>query len=299
MSEADILKFYTQHSRITDPGKQAHLFADLPRDIPGLCRTVQGLIVHYNGEFSIPPERLPEVDTRYVEAMLARIMELDDRPLTEARPPEKRLVGCCRDFAVLFCAMARHLGIPTRARVGFAAYINLGQPGFYVDHEVAEFWDGARWRLVDPEQTPELIERNQIQFDVTNIPRDQFVVSGMAWRGSKAGTFDPNQFGVEPADTFLRGWWFMRDRMLVDFMGLTKREILLWDSWGLMEYEPAPTEAEEKRLDRIAEITEAEIGSAEFEEIQNLYETQPRLKMPLSIMNYSPAAEPRQISITI
>src|SRR5256886_10114387 len=39
------------------------------------------------------------------------ISALDPRPLAEARPPERRLVGCCRDFTVLLCAMARHHGI--------------------------------------------------------------------------------------------------------------------------------------------------------------------------------------------
>jgi hypothetical protein len=50
--------------------------------------------------------------------------------------PRQRLVGCCRDFTVLFVAIARHKGIPSRAGVGFARY----------------FFDGwLRWRLVGPE----------------------------------------------------------------------------------------------------------------------------------------------------
>jgi hypothetical protein len=31
-----------------------------------------------------------------VDAMLARLTELDDRPLTKPRPPKERLIGCCR-----------------------------------------------------------------------------------------------------------------------------------------------------------------------------------------------------------
>lgn len=79
--------------------------------------------------------------------MLGRLFETDDRPLTEERPPEKRLLGCCRDFTVLLVAVARHEGIPARARVGFAAYFI---DGYNVDHEVAEVWDAGegRWRLV-------------------------------------------------------------------------------------------------------------------------------------------------------
>src|SRR5574337_485044 len=115
------LIYYTEQSSITDPGEYGWMFADLPRDVAGLCRVVQGLVFHYReGEmfgYNIPQERLAEVDTRAVPLMLVRIHELDGRPLTETRPVEKRLVGCCRDFATLFCAMARQQGIPTRTRV--------------------------------------------------------------------------------------------------------------------------------------------------------------------------------------
>jgi transglutaminase-like putative cysteine protease len=54
--------------------------------------------------------------------MLGRLFELAERPLGESRSLSERLVGCCRDFTVLFLTMARELGIPARARVGFAAY---------------------------------------------------------------------------------------------------------------------------------------------------------------------------------
>ncbi len=147
----DITAYYTQQSRITDPGAYSDLFADLPRDIPGLCRVVQGLIIHYRGgemfNYTIPADRLPEIDTCYVEKMLARISEMDARPLTEPRAPGKRLVGCCRDFATLFCAMARYHDIPTRTRVGFGNYFI---PGFNYDHEIVECWDAdqQRWRLI-------------------------------------------------------------------------------------------------------------------------------------------------------
>ena len=86
-----------------------------------------------------PRARMAEIDTRHVAAMLSRLAALDPRPLTEARPPERRLVGCCRDFTVLRCALARHRGIPVRARVGFATYFT---PGFHVDHEIVE-WGGT------------------------------------------------------------------------------------------------------------------------------------------------------------
>jgi len=143
----DPLTYYAEHSPFTDPGRQSGLLNDLPRDVAGLCRVVQGLVVHYRlghlFDLEIPEERLPEIDTRYAESMLTRIVELQDSSLAEERPPEKRLVGCCRDFTVLFVTMARHLGIPARARVGFADYF---VPDYNVDHEVAEVWDAGERR---------------------------------------------------------------------------------------------------------------------------------------------------------
>src|SRR5438093_677532 len=114
--------------------------AEVRARVHALTLSVQSLVFHSFADEKIfgwrpPKDRLPEIDTRRVRAMLARLAALDPRPLAEARPPERRLVGCCRDFTVLLCAMARHHGIPVRARVGFARYFI---PDFHVDHEIVE-----------------------------------------------------------------------------------------------------------------------------------------------------------------
>lgn len=75
--------------------------------------------------------------------MLARIKELDDRPLKFPRQPDKRLVGICRDQATLLCALLRHQGVPARVRFGFSAYF---EPNFYFDHVVSEFWQADEQR---------------------------------------------------------------------------------------------------------------------------------------------------------
>src|SRR3712207_4652417 len=122
----ELLAFYTQQSPITDPGPYAGLFDELPSDIDGLCRVVQGLHMHLDEGpmygITISQERLPESDLRTVPSMLKRILEIHDLPLGEARPPEQRLIGCCRDFAVMLCAMLRHKGVPARVRFGFSLY---------------------------------------------------------------------------------------------------------------------------------------------------------------------------------
>ena len=92
--------------------------------------------------------RQSEVQIRPLSAKLERIAELDPRPLTEPRDPDKRLVGNCRDFTLLLVGLLRHQGVPARARCGFGRYF---EPGHYEDHWVGEYWNAAqgRWVLTD------------------------------------------------------------------------------------------------------------------------------------------------------
>jgi len=147
--------FWAVQSLVTEPGPAAAAIDRLPSDLGALRAASQQLVFHYwaDGDWAengIAPERISEIDTRYAAAMFARLGELADLPLSAARQPRQRLVGCCRDFTVLFVSMARHKGIPSRARVGFAGYLIDGR---LIDHEIAEVWDGSaeRWRLVEPE----------------------------------------------------------------------------------------------------------------------------------------------------
>jgi hypothetical protein len=293
----DPLIYYAEQSRVTDPGKHVGLLDGLPRDIRGLCWVVQGLVIHYReGDrfgYAIPEERLSEVDTRYADRMLTRIREMDDSPLVEERPPEKRLVGCCRDFTVLFLTLARHVGMPARARVGFASYFD---PHFNHDHEVADVWDAEeqRWRLVDPQMSERHIGWNGIRFDVTDVPRDRFLVGGLAWQTCREGREDPGKFGVDP-DGDLKGWWFIRHKLVQDLAALNKSEVILWDVWGLMEGEPPGKDLD--MLDRVATLTQA--GNEAFDELQRLYEKEPNLRVPITVKSYSPVAPPRAVRVEV
>jgi hypothetical protein len=119
--------FWAVQSLVTEPGAAAAAIDELPSDLGALRAASRQLVFHYwaDGDYAangVAPGRISEIDTRYAAAMFARLAELADLPLSAARQPRQRLVGCCRDFTVLFVAMARHKGIPARARVGFARY---------------------------------------------------------------------------------------------------------------------------------------------------------------------------------
>jgi hypothetical protein len=117
--------YYTAHGPITDPGSHASSLDRLPVDLRELSRAVRGLIIHYQSDThvacDVPAERFDVVRTRRLVSMLTRLADLDPRPFTIARPPERRLIGCCRHIATLMCAILRHHGVPARVRVGFAS----------------------------------------------------------------------------------------------------------------------------------------------------------------------------------
>src|SRR4029077_4751620 len=176
--------------------------------------------------------RAQEVHTRAADDVLACVLEHDGAPLGEARPPSKRAVGNCRHFPLLLVAMLRHKKIPARSRCGFAAYFERGR---YLDHWVAEYWNGTRWVMVDAQLDEVQKKLFHIAFDPLNVPRDEFLVAGDAWARCRGGGLDPGTFRI----TDMPGWWFIAGNVVRDIAALNNREMLPWDVWGAM---PQPGE---------------------------------------------------------
>jgi len=114
------LRDYAMPGVMTDPGGQAPLLDGLPRDVASLVQVIQGLAVHVfwaeRYGLSLSDERKSEVNLRGVRDKLARLQELDERPLIQARPLERKLVCNCRDCCALRATFLMHLGVPDRAR---------------------------------------------------------------------------------------------------------------------------------------------------------------------------------------
>jgi len=215
----DPQEYYREQSRITDPGAYWSLLDDLPSDVEGLCRAARGLIAHHlDGArffgYAVAQGRRLELDTCSVVEMLQRICDLDGGPLTQERPPERRLAGYCRGFATLFCSMARHKGIPARVRSGYARYFH---PGFSYDHMLAECWDAGQelWLLADPEMSPRHVEVYNVSFDPHDVPRGEFIGGGRAWMMCRGGEADAENFGLAP-ESERKGWRHVRDRLVRD-----------------------------------------------------------------------------------
>ena len=263
---------------MTDPGERAYLFDDLPTGLPALCQVAQGLLLHvfWAERYGVvlSDERKQEVEIRPVSDKLTLIQELDDRPLTAERALEKKLVGNCRDFSVLLCAMLRHQGVPARARCGFGAYFT---PGKYEDHWVCEYWkeDEGRWVLVDAQLDALQRQVLGVPFDPCDVPRDQFLVGGKAWRMCRAGRADPDDFGIFD----MHGLWFVRGDLGRDLLALNKVEILPWDGWGLIGKSDEDLSSDDWAvLDRIAELTA--VDDPPFSDVRAVCEGDERFRVP-------------------
>ena len=271
---------------MSSAGRYARTFDALPDEIPALTRVVQGLAVYdvvaptFYG-LTIPAERQNEIHLRPIEKLLERVHAMDDRPLSIARPVDKRLVSRCRHFALLLLGMLRAKQIPARARCGFGSYFN---PPYFEDHWVCEHWSAAeaRWILVDPQIDEVWRTQLRIDHDVLNVPRDRFLVAADAWTRCRAGDADPTRFGIQFGG--LRGLWFVAGNLIRDLAALNKVEMLPWDVWGAQPRSNEPLDDEQLAFfDGLAELTrEPEVA---FDDLREVYASDARVRVPQTVFN--------------
>jgi len=216
---------YARHSRWSEPGPFAAHLDNLPAARAALPEIVGGLVLH--PLFAPAGSDASEASLRSIPEMLSALFERDPQPLKQAREPDRRLIGTCRNYALLACAILRKHGTPARLRVGFADYFTRD---FWEDHWVCEYHDGDAWRLLDAELTGEVRRRFGIGFDPADVPRDRFVSVGLAWQTLRRGERDPARFGVSILG--ICGLWFVAGSLLRDLAALAKEEMMPWDSWG-------------------------------------------------------------------
>ncbi|KAK3391257.1 hypothetical protein B0H63DRAFT_467598 [Podospora didyma] len=250
-------EFWTQHSPVTTPGAAAAVHIDaLPSDLASLRHASSQFVFHFRGDFAkhgVPEERRAEISLRYADAMFSALLSRSsghysttaaaaattteelENPLSYSRDNRTdRVVGCARDAVVLFVAMARQKGIPARGRVGFASYF---EPGWFMDHVVAEVWDASqnRWRLV--ETMPVTDDEGQ-EVDYLDLKEDEFVTAPRAWQAARQGKTDPGRYVVDPSlleVPILRGWPYLAHNLIHDLAWMNKNEMLLWDHWGVQD----------------------------------------------------------------
>jgi hypothetical protein len=284
VAESAVLEFYSQPGPMTTLGRYAPLLQGLPADVAGLATVAQGLLIHEHMAQSygvtLSDSDRASVHTRPVEQILAQIVANDSRPLDVPRTPEGRLPGNCRHFTVLVTAMLRASGTPARARCGFGGYFGTG---YFEDHWVCEYWHAGqqRWMLADAQIDD--VQRGwfPIDFDLTDVPRDRFLIAGDAWAQCRSGTADPAKFGLSLIHE--TGDWWIAGNLMRDAAALLNVELLPWDTWGAMPGPNDPMDEVAVLFDRLAALTQepdkahAELGRLCQDE---------RLRVPAKVRNH-------------
>ena len=274
---------YAQVGPLTDLSMyHAHL-VHLPNDIADLCRIIQGLLVHvfwYGLDASpLTEDRKRALQTRPAAAKLAAILALDDRPLTIARLPERRLAATSRDYSLLLVALLRHRGIPARVRCGFATFF---APRRYEEHWMVEYWsdDDHRWVLVDPQMDDAQRAALSVSFDPLDVPRSCFLSGGGAWQHCRSGLLDPALFGSLEN----RGMHAIRCALIRDLAALNCIEMLPWDRWGLMlPPDEMLSDDDITLLDTVAHVTVGALATPSLEAVAALFASDARLRPPMAV----------------
>ena len=262
MTEHATLDHYTTHSALTDPGPYAALVESLPSDVPALCGTLQGLLIHeaWIGKHGLDLQNFlgQSRETLPVARRLEQILAIDALPLGVARPSASRALSTCRDFALMLCCVLRQHGVPARVRCGYGRYF-ASNP--YQDHWVCEYWAAAerRWVMVDAELDEMHRDHLAFDFDPTDMPRTAFTTGIEAWKLCRDGTIDPRQLGHGR----VTGLFFARLNLVRDLLALARIETSAWDSWrAAREEDHVLDDATLSFCDRIASGGEG--GAAEL-----------------------------------
>lgn len=220
---------WISHSAMSDTAGHDAAVAELPPDIGALNAVVQGIIIHteWLGAYGVDPSDFASVsrDTLPVADRLALVLNGDAVPLTVPRPPARRTIGTCRDYALVLCGLLRSKGVSARVRCGFANYFHDG----WEDHWVCEYWDrkSRSWHLNDAQLDDVLQNELGIAFDPTDVPRVSFLTAVQAWMACRAGQHDPDQFGHGET----KGLWFVKVNVMRDHYAINNRETSGWDRW--------------------------------------------------------------------
>jgi hypothetical protein len=209
-------------------GISSEALANVAGEPVEICYPVHGLVIQPSEAESLglAAERFAENQIRPAATLLEALLALDPAPVSVLREPDKRVIGTCRHFAVISCALLRHRGIRARVRCGFATYF---QPAQGLDHWITEYWDDARsrWVRMDSE-----ILGQEILPHPDDLRPGEFLTGGEAWSAFRHGDIDATTFGVYGTDNW--GAAEIRGNTVKDLAALNKVETLPWDEWGRM-----------------------------------------------------------------
>ncbi|WP_105615196.1 transglutaminase-like domain-containing protein [Vallitalea okinawensis] len=225
-----ILDYYKAHGRMTEIKTNQHMVIDLPHDIKGIVLTVQNILLHQHWAkrygIELDEENVKEPWVRSVEEKLIHLNKVGYEHITDQKELKDKMISICRDFSVVAAALCREVGIPARARCGFATYFEKDK---YIDHWVLEYWceDKKRWILVDAQLDDFQQNELGISFNSLDVGNGDFIIAPRAWKMCREGKVNPELFGIFK-------WWgyeYLISNLLLDANALVKMPMQPWDSW--------------------------------------------------------------------
>jgi hypothetical protein len=250
----------------------ANAFAGLADDPVGICFPVHDLVVQPTDAAAsgLPAARLAENQIRPVGRLVDVLLGMDAAPLVASRPAMSRVVGTCRHFAVIACAVLRFRGIASRVRCGFATYF---QPEQALDHWITEYreGDGDRWVRLDPE-----ILGGTVLEHPEDLRPGEFLTGAEAWCAYRRGEVDASRFGVHGTANF--GPAEIRGNLVKDLAAINKVEMLPWDEWGRMSKAYAHQTGAD--YDELLDAVAATLVAEDLAGAAALYRDRPELTVP-------------------
>lgn len=220
---------YQSHGPLSNPGPHGASLPPFPGGAPELARTLQGLLMHDAAlalyELEAAAFAQFSRQTLSVDARLDQFRGGGGHLDLSARSPAERMIGTCRDYALLLTGLLRHQGTAARVRCGFAAYFTAGR---FDDHWICEVWEDTRWRRVDAQLDDRHLAHYAISFDPMDLPDGQFLTAGEAWQAMRAGKYKASLFNAGAAYS---GEWLMAVNLARDCLALRKQETSDWDRW--------------------------------------------------------------------
>lgn len=273
------LKHFIKHDDMTQIIEMKSMIYDIPNDIEGIVRIVQNTFIHQHWAkqygIELNDQKISEVYVRPIDDKLKILNQKNIHTLLEPIPYDKKLVGICRDFSVLMTSLCREVGIPARARCGFADYFEEGK---YIDHWVCEVWDEneKRWIMVDAQLDEYQSNTLEISFYPLDIKDHHFITADQAWLMCRDNHFDPNIFGIFK-------WWgydYLRCNLILDANSLVGMAMQPWDFWDGYKSLPIEewTEDDYREMDKLARLIS--IIDQEPSKLIEFVESNDKIKVP-------------------
>lgn len=277
-----VLEYYKKHGIMTETRTMKDMVKDIPRNVESIVSIVQNIFLHQHWAkrygLELDDKRKEEPWLRSVEEKLAFLNKSGYEHIMDKKSIEHKMIAICRDFTVMTVALCREVGIPARARCGFATYFEKDK---YTDHWVLEYWnyDRKRWVLVDPQLDAFQQEQLNIPFNPLDIEDKYFITGPRAWIICREGKIAPELFGI--LDFW--GYDYLKCNLILDANSLLKVPMQPWDWWEGYKKTPVSewVEQDYNLMDKLAQYA-LHVDDA-FDALYSFVKQNDRIKVPKSL----------------